>query len=184
VRGGQRLLIFTDNAANVGDYPSPGGGRATVMDGQDATVENYWSLGDTIFSHDWSCRSRWGSVPLNAGRVSFFPGKSWPRLFVMNQFHGVGETLHARSDNKLSHLWARVHEHCLPRSGRLPNFIAVDFYHQGDDWTTIFVKRDIRRVEIGSFEVNVDDADIQVVHHGNNGLDGKVSYVSLATGAP
>jgi hypothetical protein len=229
-------------------------------------VENHWSLGATIFTHDLSCRSRWDDVPLYTRQVDFFPAKAWPRLFVMNHFHGVGETFHARFDNRLIDLLTRVKNHCLPEARRLPNFIAVDFYHQGDaleytamlnhgglilwegneasknavcaipytgdpvalsfmssgspikgcendsarsatlhnlkagsrilisdsprgptgggDWATIVAKRDIERLEIGSFEKNVDNDDVQVVHHGNNGLDGRVSRVALAIDAP
>lgn len=263
VARGQRLLIFTGSRSIAGDYNVPGG-KATFMFGQDGTVENYWSLGDTIFEHDWSCRTRWGHIPLDAKHVDF-RGKSWPPLFVMNQFHGLSQTLHARSDNNLSNLWMRVESQCRAPSGKTPNFIAVDFYHQGDaleyaatlnhggivlwegqnatedavcaipytgdplrfsfkddnapikgcendeassatllnlkagstftvfdsphesrqdDWTTVLVKRDIVRVDLGSFEQNVDNADIRVTHHRYNGLDGKVSFVSLAPEAP
>lgn len=263
VARGQRLLIFAGSRFIAGDYDVPGG-KATFMFGQDGTVENYWSLGDTIGQHDRSCRTRWNHIPLSETRVDF-PGKSWPPLFVMNHFHGLGETHHARSDNNLSNLWSRVEDQCRPASGKTPNFIAVDFYHQGDaleyaatlsnggivlwegkdatedavcaipytgdplrfsfkdrnapikgcendeatsatllnlkagstftvfdspdgsrqdDWTTVFVKRDIVRVDIGSFERNVDNADIRVTHRRKNGLDGKVSSISLATEGP
>lgn len=260
VAKGQRLLIFTGSPSIAGDY-NVAGGKVTFMFGQDGTVENYWSLGDTVFQHDWSCRTRWNHIPLDAKHVDF-PGKSWPPLFVMNQFHGLGQTLHARSDNNLTNLWMRVEDQCRDSAKKTPNFIAVDFYHQGDaleyaatlnhggivlwkgqpeageavcaipytgdplrfsfkdgnapikgcenddatsatllnlkagstfavfdspdesrrdDWTTVLVKRDILRVDLGSFEENVDNDVIRVTHHRYNGLDGKVSSVSLAS---
>jgi hypothetical protein len=45
----------------------------------------------------------------------------------------------------------------------------------GDDWTEVTVKRDIDIVTLGSFEQSMSSADLDVVHHHRNGLDGKVS---------
>ena len=51
----------------------------------------------------------------------------------MNHFHGVGESLHARLDNRYDKLQDRYNNYCGPASGGAPlNFLAVDFYEQGD----------------------------------------------------
>ena len=124
----QRLLIFALNGA-AGRY-RVGSADVDVMRQESATVENYWSLGATIFTHDYSCKSRF-STPLNKAAVDW-PGKSWKPLFVMNQVHGVGEILHALSDNSYDKLQDRYNLYCGPASGRRPiNFLAVDFYQQG-----------------------------------------------------
>lgn len=127
---GQRILLFTDSTSNHGTF-NVGNGKATVMLDRDAMVENNWNLGDTIFSHNWSCDNHPFKPALNNKQVKF-SGKRWPSLFLMNQFHSQGETLHARSDNNLSNLWKRVENKCRAKTDRTPNFIAVDFYHQGD----------------------------------------------------
>jgi hypothetical protein len=127
---GQRLLLFTYNNGNAGTYRT-GSGTVTLMKAQDALTENYWSLGNTIGQHDNSCVSRWSGIPLNRSTVGF-PGKSWPRLFVMNHFHGQGEANHANIDNRFDTLQRRVDSHCRPAAGRAPNYIAVDFYEHGD----------------------------------------------------
>jgi hypothetical protein len=127
---GQRLLLFTYANGNAGTYRS-GSGSVTLMNAQSALVENYWSLGNTIGQHDSSCVSRWGGIPLTRGTVGF-PGKSWPRLFVMNQFHGLGESNHANIDNRFDMLQRRVEDRCKAGAGSTPNFIAVDFYEHGD----------------------------------------------------
>ena len=125
---GQRLLIF-DNS-NHGDF-SLDQGNVHIMNGTDGTVENYWSLGATIFSHDYTCKSRYSNIPLDQKSVAF-PGKSWNRLFVMNHFHTVGEQLHARLDNRFDKLLDRSDNYCWAPAKRKPNFIAVDHYTQGD----------------------------------------------------
>lgn len=125
----QRLLIFALNGA-AGTY-RVGSADVEVMRQESGTVENHWSIGDTIFTHDYSCKSRF-STPLDKREVDW-PGKAWPPLFVMNHFHGVGESLHARLDNRYDKLQDRYNNYCGPASGgRLINFLAVDFYQQGD----------------------------------------------------
>jgi hypothetical protein len=49
-----------------------------------------------------------------------------------------------------------------------------------DDWTTITVKRSITRRVIGTFQQDVNDSQVQVVYHRNNGLDGKVSRLVVS----
>jgi hypothetical protein len=57
-----------------------------------------------------------------------------------------------------------------------------------DDYTFVDVKRDIginESVKLGSFETNFESADIKVTHVRNNGLDGKISRISIGkTPAP
>lgn len=129
INANQRLLIFALNGA-AGTY-HVGSADVEVMHQESGTVENYWSLGTTIFTHDYSCRSRF-STPLDKRSVDW-PGKDWRPLFVMNHFHGVGESLHARLDNRYDKLENRDINYCrAPTQGRTANFLAVDFYQQGD----------------------------------------------------
>lgn len=130
IDAGQRLLIFNLNNSNSGDF-AVDEGNVHIMASTDGTVENYWSLGDTIFTHDYTCRSRWSDIPLDRKSVAF-PGKAWNRLFVMNQFHGVSLGLHSRLDNRFDRLLDRVDNYCAGPAMRKPNFIAVDHYEQGD----------------------------------------------------
>lgn len=129
IAANQRLLIFDLESRNAGRYNLPGG-VATIMSSRSATSENHWELGRTIGTHDTSCRSRWAGN-LGPGPVQF-PGKSWPRLFVMNHFHGAGESLHSRTDNRYDKLMERVYGTCAQAARRSPNYIVIDHYQQGD----------------------------------------------------
>jgi hypothetical protein len=132
VDGGQRLIIFTSKSENRGTYRSPQvPSGVTVLYDRDGTVENHWSMGDTIFTHDRSCTTRWSGTPLTSKTVKW-AGKNWRPLFVMNHFHGVPEEMHARTDNRFDLLQQRVDSYCKPAAGRTPNFVALDHVHQGD----------------------------------------------------
>jgi hypothetical protein len=131
---GQRVLIFTLNRANSGTVLTDAGG-VHLMPSEDFTVENYWSLGVTPWTHDRSCRSRWGENvrPLRTAEITGKPG--WRPLFTMNHFHGTLAPLfehHARHDNTFEELTSRFMHHCLPVAGRKPNYLAVDFHETGD----------------------------------------------------
>jgi hypothetical protein len=129
IAANQRLLIFDIEAKNAGRYTLPSG-VVTIMSSRSGTRENHWELGKTIGTHDTSCKSRWAGT-LEPGQVGF-PGKSWPRLFVMNHFHGVGESLHSRTDNRYDKLMDRVYGTCARAARRPPNYIVIDHYQQGD----------------------------------------------------
>ncbi|HEX7153172.1 MAG TPA: phospholipase D-like domain-containing protein [Thermoanaerobaculia bacterium] len=51
--------------------------------------------------------------------------------------------------------------------------------YQDDDWTEIIAKRAVSRKYIDSFEQAFEDDDVRVIHHRDNGLDGKVSRVEV-----
>lgn len=129
IEANQRLLIFDLEAGNAGRYALPGG-VATIMSARGGTTENFWELGKTIATHDTSCVSRW-SETLERGQVQF-AGKQWPRLFVMNHFHAVGEPMHSKTDNRYDKLMERVYESCAPTAGGPPNYIVIDHYQHGD----------------------------------------------------
>ncbi len=125
IQAGQRLLVFTQRAELAGAY---GGSNAWFMHDQDISAENYWSLGPTIFQHDYSCRPRWPGIPLDSTSMPL----GFPRLFVMNHFHGVPLSVHAGTDNRLDVLSDRLRDQCLPAAGRMPAYLAVDFIEWGD----------------------------------------------------
>ncbi|MBB3226306.1 chitinase [Luteibacter sp. Sphag1AF] len=130
---GQRLLIFSYELDHptARRYNTPEG-AVRVMASTAGTVENYWSLGLTRFSHDYSCVSRWKpGLPLTTANVSW-QGKAWSRVFVMNHFHGISLLSDAHHDNRLNTLTERLNDYCYPAAGRKPNFVALDYYNLGD----------------------------------------------------
>ena len=53
---------------------------------------------------------------------------------------------------------------------------------KSDDWTEIEVLRDIaltERVVVGTFEKSYSDSNVKVTSHPHNGLDGKVSHITI-----
>lgn len=50
-----------------------------------------------------------------------------------------------------------------------------------DDWVEIVVKRDVEQKQIGSFETSFEDDDVRVTYIRNDGLDGKVSHLEVAS---
>lgn len=51
-----------------------------------------------------------------------------------------------------------------------------------DDWTAVRIKRPVASRTIGSFEATFSDADLDMLHMHNNGLDGKVSRFEVSLG--
>lgn len=125
---GQRLVVFTQQYRNAGPVETPSGTAHLLYD-RDYTSENYWSMGPTIFTHDLSCVSRWENQSLSIG-LTYGP-RTWPRLFVMNHFHGTPFGDHAAHDNSYDMLRSRIDDHCWPAAQRKPNYIAVDFVEAG-----------------------------------------------------
>ncbi|UPG94863.1 hypothetical protein [Luteibacter aegosomatissinici] len=128
IEAGQRLVVFTQTVRNAGTLNTAGGPFHLLYD-RDYTSENYWSLGTSVFEHDMSCRSRWESQPLYLDTTR--TAQAWPRLFVMNHFHGVPFGNHSGSDNSYAVLRARIDDECAPAAQRKPNYIAVDFVEAG-----------------------------------------------------
>jgi hypothetical protein len=50
-----------------------------------------------------------------------------------------------------------------------------------DEWGAIKVLRDVRLWTIGTFETTFEDEDIRMLYYSNNGLDGKVSRLDVAS---
>lgn len=127
VARGQRVVVFSLNRDNSGVIHTAAG-PVHIMPSEDFTVENYWSLG--LLRHDYSCTSRWLSSTLSR---TWIPGKpGWRPLFTMNQFHDLPKKSHAAIDNAFDALQSRYVDYCLPAAGRAPNFVAVDYYQEGD----------------------------------------------------
>jgi hypothetical protein len=126
----QRLIFISENEKNSGYYEIESG-EVHIIFGQDINVENYWSLGNTVMSHDYSCKSRWNNIPISAKSASPFY-YSWDRLFVMNHFHGVPLANHSEIDNSFSVLMFREERYCKPAAQKIPNYIAVDNITRGD----------------------------------------------------
>jgi hypothetical protein len=68
-------------------------------------------------------------------------------------------------------------------SGQIIRLYDSPTGNTNDDWTEIYVKRQIKYVLISTFENNIDNPDIQLIFHRKNGLDGKVSRVEFSNHA-
>lgn len=128
-----RLLLFTDKREVAGDYWVQGK-KITVMFDQDWMLQNHWdTLGNIASSiestHDWTCPTRWGGLPLNTAKVATSTGKQWKRLFLMNQFHPGTSTVFdsASYDNNLTYL-KRRQDNC----GVVPNYVGINNYKSGE----------------------------------------------------
>jgi len=64
--------------------------------------------------------------------------------------------------------------------GRVLRFFDSPDGSTSDDWVEIIAKRDIQQKMLRSFETDLDDADITMTFHRNDGLDGKVSRLVVA----
>ncbi len=114
-KNNKRLIIFTGESANKNQW---------VAYQRELTVENYWSIGDK--GNNYECTPKWGdTIPLNKIETG------WNRLFVMNHFRNVPTTFTAAFDNGIARLNLRWDNYCEPAAGRLPNYLAVDFYELG-----------------------------------------------------
>ncbi|GFM71291.1 hypothetical protein PSCICL_22830 [Pseudomonas cichorii] len=132
-RKNNRLILMTDKREVSGNY-TVGSKTVTVLFDQDWVKQNKWdTLGpvasNILAAHDFSCPTRWTSIPLSTGSVAASTGKSWNRLFLMNQFHTVTSTTtdSGKYDNNLTHLMRRT-----ASCGAKPNFVAINNYRSGD----------------------------------------------------
>lgn len=128
-----RLILLTDKRGVTGDYWVKGK-KITVLFDQDWIVQNRWdTLGNVASSiestHDWSCPTRWGNLPLNTEKVATSTGKQWKRLFLMNQFHPGTSTVFdsASYDNNLTYL-KRREDNCAVT----PNYVGINNYRSGE----------------------------------------------------
>lgn len=48
-----------------------------------------------------------------------------------------------------------------------------------DDWCEIVVKRQVQQETVDSFEITYENENLRVTYHRKNGLDGKVSHISV-----
>lgn len=111
IENNQRLVIFTESAdINADDW---------YLDMWAYTVETHFS---NNVQTDFSC--------------SYNRGDASTSLFVLNHFItdpiiGVGRIDSANIINQYNYLLNRI-ELCESETGKLPNFLAVDFYEQGN----------------------------------------------------
>ena len=66
-------------------------------------------------------------------------------------------------------------------AGRVLRLFDSPDGNREDDWTEIVVKRNASEIRIASFERSFENDDVQVIYHRNNGLDGKVSRLVIAS---
>ena len=124
----QRLLIVSDKWDTSGFY-STQAGELQVIFSLAIISENYWSLGDTIWQHDYTCQPRNKLIPLSIKNFRY--GGQLDRLFLMNHFHGISFKSHSAYDNGFSNLLIRDEHYCQASAQHSPNYIAVDFINEG-----------------------------------------------------
>ena len=65
---------------------------------------------------------------------------------------------------------------------------TVLFFHDkaasglDDDWLALRAKQDIEKLELPTFEESFDRPEVEAIFHRNNGLDGKVSKMTISSG--
>lgn len=133
VQRNNRLILFTDDSKLEGTYTVNGRPIRVLFD-QHWIVQNRFdtlglSASSILAAHNFSCPTRWDSLPLSTTKVAPQTGKQWNRLFVMNQFHHGTSTApdSATYDNNLTYLMRRT-----ANCGLAPNFIAINNYRSGD----------------------------------------------------
>jgi hypothetical protein len=133
IQRNNRLILFTDDSKLAGIYTVNGRPIRVLFD-QHWIVQNRFdtlglSASSILAAHNFSCPTRWDSLPLSTAKVAPQTGKQWNRLFVMNQFHHGTSTApdSAKYDNNLTYLMRRT-----ANCGLAPNFIAINNYRNGD----------------------------------------------------
>lgn len=107
----KRVIIFSSNE----------GGQYVAYD-RDYTKQNHWTLG---FDHTkWDCPSRWDSGVYKPAE----PPYTYPKLFLFAHHRDVPDVNTANLDNRYEELINRIDYQCLPKTGQLPNFVAVDLF--------------------------------------------------------
>ena len=130
----QRLVIITDRLFLDGTY-TVNNKQFSVLYGPDVSYENTYDLGANALDHNWECKSRWDTVPLDTVTPIAAQPK-WPRLFVMNQVHSVvkSEADAGNIDNNQTYLDRRVERYCREGAKRrlVPNYVVLDYTDVGD----------------------------------------------------
>ena len=126
-------------------------------------------------------------------------GPDWNRAIcsVFDFYEGNGGTQESMCTigaikNKTINLKSSAYSHCdndEARSVRFRDVIGPKtltlFDHpdrkREDDWTEIIIKRNIKSKLISTFQRSFEDDDVRVIYHRNNGLDGKVSSMTLTS---
>lgn len=67
----------------------------------------------------------------------------------------------------------------LPRAGTSIKLYDDPGCGTSDDWTEIFVKKDLTRYTVNSLESDYENASVKVNHRHDNGLNGKVSCIRI-----
>ncbi len=136
-------------------------------------------LESTLFVPDWNKAA--GSY------AELYEGNSATQDVVCPLFVGRNKSLH------FSDPWTGTDFPCNNDEARsillhdVPAGKVLRFYddggqgYQDDDWTEIVVKQPVSRKYIDTFEQSFEDADVKVVFHRDNGLDGKISSADIAT---
>lgn len=143
----------------------------------DATVTT--QLENTLFAPDWNKAA--------GNYAELYEGNSATQDVVCPLF------LHRDKSLRFSDPWTGTDFPCNNDEARsillhdVPAGKVLRFYDDGgrgfqdDDWTEIIVKRPVARKYVDTFEQSFEDADVRVIFHRDNGLDGKISSAEVAS---
>ena len=177
--------------ANHTKYMSVDGRVAVVGSGNMETPAWNWShefnvliddptitaaLESTLFVPDWN-KSLGSYVELYEGNGAS-QNLVCPLSVTASRSQSLSNTPACSNDEARSILLVDV-----PAGKVLRFYDDAGFHYQDDDWTEILVKRAVTRKVVASFETSFEDADVRVIAHRDDGLDGKASSFDVASTA-
>lgn len=136
-------------------------------------------LENTLFAPDWNKAA--------GNYAELYEGNSATQDVVCPLF------LHRDKSLRFSDPWTGTDFPCDNDEARsmllhdVPAGKVLRFYDDGgrgyqeDDWTEIIVKRPVARKYVDTFEQSFEDADVRVIYHRDDGLDGKISSAEVAS---
>lgn len=113
------------------------------------------------------------------GDITFYEGNGACQDIVCTLNDTAGQRVNCKDHDDCENDEARS---CLLRNVRANAVIRVYDSPSGDkddDWTEITVLRTHPEYTVRTFEKNLEDVYLRIVHHHNNGLDGKVSRIEI-----
>ncbi len=120
----------------------------------------------------------------HAGTVLFKEGNNGDQDTVGNTTDHTYQDVNFKSTSKYVNDEARSLILHWPRPGTTIRLYDSPSASEGDDWVEIKVKETARTIQINTFEENQSSpfADYSAIYHPCNGLDGKVSHMTLTPG--
>lgn len=184
-RGAWRTIMGYDNACDDENISCP---RVNFFSNPDQSFTDGLQMGD---HEDGDNRRRLNetattleSFRISGPRISLYEGNNGSQDHVCVYPVAVDSEVSFQSDVNF-----RFCDNDEARSGKLfdvpaGRVIRLLDHPDGkreDDWAEIIVKRNVAEKLIPTFQRPFEDADVRLIHHRNNGLDGKVSRIEVSS---